>query len=76
MTSISAAGMRLVMLDSIRQDAEVRLLRQVDDLARLIDLRDAADRNVTNHLGAVLATHKTIAETIDQMHHLVHRSAP
>ena len=68
--------MRLAMLDSIRQDAELRLLRQVDELGRLIDVRNAADRNVTNHLGAVLATHKAIAETIDQMHSLVHRSAP
>jgi len=75
-TGVSAAGMRLAMLDSIRQDAECRLLRQVDELSGLIDARDKAQRSVTSHLSAVLATHQLIAETIAQMHQLVHRSAP
>ena len=58
------------------QSAECRLLRQVDQLSGLIDARDAAERKIASHLGDVLATQQHIAETIAQMHHLVHRSAP
>lgn len=73
--SISPAGMRLAMLDGIRQDAERRLLGQVDELSVAIAARDEAERQINSRLRHVLATHQRIAETISEMHHLVHRSA-
>ena len=75
MSQISAAGVRLAMLDGIRQQAECKLLRQVDQLSGLIDARDAAERRIASHLGDVLATQQHIAETISMMHQLVDRSA-
>ena len=76
MSQISDAGVRLAMLDTIRQSAECKLLRQVDQLSGLIDARDAAERKIASHLGDVLATQQHIAETISTMHQLIERRAP
>lgn len=70
------AGVRLAALDTLRQNAEQRLMRQVDQLSAAIEIRDQAERQIASHLGDVLASHQQIAETITQMHNLVHRSAP
>lgn len=72
---ISESGLRLGMLDSIRQGAEGRLLAQIQLLSDAITARETAERLVGDRLRDVLSTQKLIAETTEQMHLLVHRSA-
>ena len=75
MTGVSAAGMRLAMLDSIRQDAECRLLRQVDELSAAIDQCTAAELRVMACARNVVETRSQINEMTQDMRYLVDRRA-